>query len=79
MKMDEVANVTNSEENDMIDGKQLISKDSLITKGQKKNKQNETNLLFNKIHQLKEFSTHKIQLMMVMKAQELGLQFKYGY
>ena len=26
MKMDEVANVTNSEEHDMIDGKQLISK-----------------------------------------------------
>ena len=40
MKMDEVAYVTNSEENDMIDGKQLISKGFLITKVQKKNKQN---------------------------------------
>ena len=33
MKMDEVANVTYSKENGMIDEKQLISKDFLITKG----------------------------------------------
>ena len=77
--IDEVTNVTNNEENDVIDGKQLISKDFLITKGQKKNKQNETNPLFDKMHnQLKEFCNHKIQLMMVMKAQELSLQFKSG-
>ena len=75
--IDEITNVTNNEDNDVIDGKQLISKDFLITKGQKKSKQNETNPLFIKMHnELKEFCNHKIQLMMVMKAQELSLTFK---
>ena len=41
--MDDVTKVANSEDNDMIDEKQLISKYLLINKGQKKNKKNKKN------------------------------------
>lgn len=74
---DGLTKVTNSEEDELNRNKIKISKDFLITKGQKKNKDNELKPLFTKLmEQVKEFSNDKIQLMFVMKAQELQLKFK---
>ena len=76
---DGLTTVTNSEEDELNRNKIYISKDFLVTKDQKKNKDNELNPLFSKLfEQVKEFSNDKIQLMFIMKAQELHLKFKSG-
>ena len=76
---DGLTTVTNSEEDELNRNKIKISKDFLITKDQKKNKDNELKPLFLKLmEQVKEFSNEKLQLMFVMKAQELQLKFKSG-
>ena len=76
---DGLTKVTNTEEDELNRNKIKISKDFLITKGQKKNKDNELTPLFSKLmEQVKELSNDKIQLMFVMKAQELQLKFKSG-
>ena len=76
---DGLTKVTNSVEDELNRNKIKISKDFLITKGQKKNKDNELKPLFTKLmEQVKEFSNDKIQLIFVMKAQELQLKFKSG-
>ena len=76
---DGLTTVTNSEEDELNRNKIKIYKDFLITKDQKKNKNNELKPLFSKLmEQVKEFSNDKIQLMFVMKAQELQLKFKSG-
>ena len=76
---DGLTTVTNSKEDESNRNKIKISKEFLITKDQKKNKANELNQLFFKLmEQVKEFSNDKIQLMIIMKAQELQLKFKSG-
>ena len=60
---DGLTKVTNSVEDELNRNKIEISKDFLITKGQKKNKDNELKPLFTKLmEQVKEFSNDKIQL-----------------
>ena len=71
--------VTNSKEDEINRNKIEISKEFLITKDQKKNRDNELKPLFLKMmEQVKEFSNEKLQLMFVMKVQELQLKFKSG-
>ena len=73
------AETAGQEEDELNRNKIKIYKDFLITKDQKKNKNNELKPLFSKLmEQVKEFSNDKIQLMFVMKAQELQLKFKSG-
>lgn len=78
-EQDGLTTITNSEEDDSNRNRIKISKEFLITRDQKKNRDNELKPLFLKLmEQVKEFSNEKLQLMFVMKAQELQLKFKSG-